>query len=166
MSLLNSLVFYRRRYNTVSLSAFCLNWTNRREQNLYYSKTCVRRPLSKRPKHGFQDQLSHNAGRKYCRMLQRKHSAILSTFIKLPFVIKIIVLSIFESPFYTGFSVHPNGTEIVLLHHSISFGTQYQKSVIRIVSTTVLAFNKSTSSKIHGRLLPILCLFITARAGI
>ena len=33
------------------------------------------------------------------------HSAILLTFIKLPFVIKIFVLSIFECPFYTGFTV-------------------------------------------------------------
>ena len=35
----------------------------------------------------------------------REHSAILSTFINLPFVIKIVVLSIFEWPFYTGFTV-------------------------------------------------------------
>ena len=34
-----------------------------------------------------------------------EHSAILLTFIKLPFVIKIFVLSIFEWPFYTGFTV-------------------------------------------------------------
>ena len=34
-----------------------------------YSKTCVKRPLSKRSKIGFQDQLSLNAGQKYCRML-------------------------------------------------------------------------------------------------
>ena len=47
---------------------------------------------SKRPKLGFQDQLSLNAGQKYCRMLQGEHSAILSTFIKLPFVIKIILV--------------------------------------------------------------------------
>ena len=38
-------------------------------------------------------------------MLQGEHSAILSTFIKLPFVIKISVLSIFEWLFYTGFTV-------------------------------------------------------------
>ena len=38
-------------------------------------------------------------------MLQGEHSAILSTFIKLLFVIKIFVLSIFEWPFYTGFTV-------------------------------------------------------------
>ena len=37
-------------------------------------------------------------------MLQGEHSAVLSTFIKLPFVIKIF-LSIFEWPFYTGFTL-------------------------------------------------------------
>ena len=73
---------------------------------MLYSKTCVKRPLSKRPKIGFQDQLSLNAGQKYCRMLQGEHSAILSTFIRLPFVIKTFVLSIFEWPFYTGFTVY------------------------------------------------------------
>ena len=68
------------------------------DQSKIYSKTRVKQPLSKRPKIGFQDQSSLNAGQKYCRM---QHSAILSTFIKLPFVIKIFVLSIFEWPFYT-----------------------------------------------------------------
>ena len=38
-------------------------------------------------------------------MLQGEHSAILLTFIKLPFVIKTFVLSIFEWLFYTGFTV-------------------------------------------------------------
>ena len=38
-------------------------------------------------------------------MLPLKHSVILLTFIKLPFVIKTFVLSIFEWPFYTGFTV-------------------------------------------------------------
>ena len=37
-------------------------------------------------------------------MLPLEHSAILLTFIKLPFVIKIFVLSIFEWLFYTGFT--------------------------------------------------------------
>ena len=72
---------------------------------LAHSKTCVKRPLSKRLKIDSQDQLSLNAGQKYCRMLHGEHSAIFSTFIKLPFVIKIFVLSIFEWPFYTGFTV-------------------------------------------------------------
>ena len=49
-----------------------------------YSKTCLKQPLKKKTKFGFQDQLLLNAGQKYCRMLQREHSAILSTFIKLP----------------------------------------------------------------------------------
>ena len=62
-----------------------------------YSQTCVKRPLSKRPKIDFQDQLSLNAAQKY--------SEILLTFIKLPFVIRSL-LSIFEWPFYTRFTVH------------------------------------------------------------
>ena len=74
-------------------------------QQTTYSKTCVKRPLSKRPKVGFQHQLSLNVGQKYCRMLQWEYSVILSTFIKLPFVIKIFVLFTFEWPFYTGFTV-------------------------------------------------------------
>ena len=70
-----------------------------------YSKTCVKRPLSERLKIDFQYQLSLNAGQKYCRMLQGEHSALLLTFIKLPFVVKIFVLSIFEWSLYTGFTV-------------------------------------------------------------
>ena len=38
-----------------------------------------------------QDQLSLNAGQKYCSMLQGEHSAILLTIIKLQFVIKSFV---------------------------------------------------------------------------
>ena len=55
------------------------------------SKTCEKRPLSKRPKIGFQDQLSLNAGQSFAEC-----SAIHLTYIKLPFVIMIFVLSIFE----------------------------------------------------------------------
>ena len=55
-----------------------------------YSKACVKWLLSKRPKIDFKDQLLLNTGQKYCRMLQGEHSAILSTFIKLPCVIKIV----------------------------------------------------------------------------
>ena len=39
-------------------------------------------------------------------MLQGEHSVILLTFIKLPFVIKIFVLSVFEWPLKTGFTVY------------------------------------------------------------
>ena len=38
--------------------------------------------------------------------VRREHSAIILTFIKLPFVIKIFVLCIFEWRFYTGFTVY------------------------------------------------------------
>ena len=55
------------------------------------SKACVKRLTSKRPKKGFKDWLSLNAGQK----LPLEHSAMLSTFIKLPVVIKIFVFSIF-----------------------------------------------------------------------
>ena len=65
------------------------------------SKTCLKRPLKKKTKNWFYDRLSLNAGQKYCR----EHSAILLTFIKLPFVFKTFVLSIFEWPLKTGFTV-------------------------------------------------------------
>ena len=41
-------------------------------------------------------------------MLQGEHSAILSTFIKLPFSIKTFVLSIFKWLLKTGFTVKEN----------------------------------------------------------
>ena len=71
-----------------------------------YSKACLKWPLKKSTKIGFQYQLLLNASQKYCRMLQREHSAILSTCIKLPFVFKTFVLSIFKWPLKTGFAVN------------------------------------------------------------
>ena len=52
-------------------------------------------------------------------LLQVEHSAILLTFIKPPIVIKIIVLSIFEWPFYTGFTVLYNTVEIVNMYLNV-----------------------------------------------
>ena len=52
-----------------------------------YSKTYVKRPLPKKTENCFKDKLSFNVGQKYCRMLQREHSAILLAFIMLLFVI-------------------------------------------------------------------------------
>ena len=69
---------------------------------MVYSKTCVN-GLCKKELIGFQDQLSSKALQKAPG--EGKHSAILSTFIKLPFAIKIFVLSVLEWPFYTGFTV-------------------------------------------------------------
>ena len=57
------------------------------------------------PKIGFQYRLSLNSGQKYCRMLE--HSAILLTFIKLPFSIKTFVLTILSGSLRQGFTVTP-----------------------------------------------------------
>ena len=63
-----------------------------------------------------------NAGQKYCRMLQGEHSVILLTFIKLPFVIKIFVLSIFELPFYTGFTLNTHVESMAALEEFYQLG--------------------------------------------
>ena len=76
-----------------------------------YSRTCLKLPLKKKTKIGFKDQISLNAGQKYCRMPQEEHSAILSTFTKLPLIIKIFVLSIFEWPPKTGFTVNKTSVD-------------------------------------------------------
>ena len=70
--------------------------------NLMYSKAGLKRPLKNKTKIVFKNDY---AGRKYCRLLQGEHSAILKTFIKLPSIIKIFVLSIFEWPPTTGFNI-------------------------------------------------------------
>ena len=79
----------------------------------------------KKTKNWFKEQLSLNAGHKYCRMLPFEHSAILSNLIKLPFVIKIFVLSIFERPFHTGFTVYDLLQEITRKASSFDVGTYY-----------------------------------------
>ena len=75
------------------------------KSNFLYSKPCLKWQLKKNTKIGFQDQLSLNASQKYCRMLEREHSAILSTLIELLFSIKTFVLYIFEWPLKTCFTV-------------------------------------------------------------
>ena len=49
-------------------------------------------------------------------MLQGEHSAILSTFIRLPCIINF---PYFECPFYTGFMVVSTGTTIMALFKSL-----------------------------------------------
>ena len=51
-------------------------------------------------------------------MLQWEHSAILLTFMKLPSVIKIFVLSIFEWLFKTGFTVQ--ALKILMSFHKLA----------------------------------------------
>ena len=67
-----------------------------------YSKTCVKLPLAKRPKKVFKTNYHLMQVKS---IAEWEDSAILLPFIKLPVVIKIFVLSIFEWPFYTGFPV-------------------------------------------------------------
>ena len=76
---------------TKFLTGGFVTFTRRYVGLIMYRKTCVQRPLLKRPKISFQDRYRQ----KYCRMLHGEHSAILSTFIKVPFVIKTFVLSSF-----------------------------------------------------------------------
>ena len=64
-------------------------------------------------------------------MLQREHSAILLTFIKLPIVIKIFVLSIFEWSFY-----------IVLLY---SMEASFNKKMLMNTTTNVFTEKLETS---------------------
>ena len=74
-----------------------------------YSKSCVKRPLLKRPKIGSKTYYRLVQVKSIAECSKGEHSAILLTFIdlkKLPFVIKIFALSIFEWPFCTGFTVY------------------------------------------------------------
>ena len=81
----------------------------------------------------FQYQSSLNAGQKYCRMLHGEHSAILSTFIMLPFVIKIFVLSIFEWPFYTGFTVTYYLGLLLVLHVTCNLSSKHYGTTPQIM---------------------------------
>ena len=77
----------------------CLPMPHKKDARL--SKTCLKRPLKKKNKIGFKTD--------YCLMQVKSiagHSAILSTFIKLPFAAETFVLSIFEWPLKTGFTVY------------------------------------------------------------
>ena len=86
-----SIYTYQKRLNCACITKIFLNLCGCfiLHYIVIFSKTCVKRPLSIRLKIGFQDHLSLYAGQKYCIML---HSAILLTFIKLPFVIKIFFI--------------------------------------------------------------------------
>ena len=66
-----------------------------------------------------------------------EHSTILSTCIKLPFVIKTFVLSIFEWSLKTGFTVfeHNIGNaflfeRVILSTYSICFGRKIRKAIV------------------------------------
>ena len=85
-----------------------------------YNKTCVKRPLSKISQIGLEDHISLNAGQRYCRMLQEEHSAILSTFIKLSFVIGIFVLTLLSGRFTQVLLYQQQVDALQLLYSSCS----------------------------------------------
>ena len=70
-------------------------------KKIIYSKTCIKRPLSKDQKLVFKTNYLLMQVKSIAGYSKGERSAILLTFIKLPFVFKIFVLSIFELPFYT-----------------------------------------------------------------
>ena len=91
--------------------------------------------LTSRPKYTVKPVLSGHSKRRRkigfktdCHLMQvKEHSAILSTFIKLPFVFKTSVLSIFEWRLKIGFTVSSMFKLISLnftLNNSVSLKTQ------------------------------------------
>ena len=84
---------------------YCLGFHNRSMKKKKYSKTCLKLPL-KTTKNWFLRPIIALGRSKVLQNAQREHSAVLLTFIKLPFVFKTFVLSIFEWPLKTGFTVY------------------------------------------------------------
>ena len=77
----------------------------------------------------------------------REHSAILSTFIKLPFVFRTFVLSIFEWPLKTGFTVYIVFKELQAGHlSSVAGGIRFDDLVTSIVVHTKLLKERYASA--------------------
>ena len=71
-------------YIHVHVYAVSLSLLQLRFGYLLYSKTCLKPSLKKKTILDFKTDYRLLQGQKYCRMLQGEHSAILSTYIKLP----------------------------------------------------------------------------------
>ena len=71
---------------------------------MMYSKTCLKQPLIEKTKNWFLRPIIAECRPNVLQNALLEHSAILSIFIKLPFVFNIF-LSIFEWPLKTGFTV-------------------------------------------------------------
>ena len=72
---------------------------------LDYSKTCLNCPLKKKINNWFSRPIIALCRSKVLQNAPREHFAILSTFIKLPFVFKTSVMFISEWPLKTSFTV-------------------------------------------------------------
>ena len=113
------------------------------ENSLITDVICTVKPVisghsKKDQKIDFQDQSLLKAGQKYCRMLQRVHSAILLTFIKLPFAIKTFVLSIFKWTLKTGFIVLSSYQLYQFMGH---VGVQHILTLNAPIATKVVCFS-------------------------
>ena len=75
------------------------------KSKVHYCKTCLKRPLKKKIKNWFSRPIIAKCRSKVLQNAPKEHSAILLTFLKLPFVFKTFVLSIFEWPLKTGLTV-------------------------------------------------------------
>ena len=73
--------------------------------HLNYSRTCLKRPLKKKTKIGFLDQVSLNAGQKYCRMLQERILQYFRPSLSYHLSLRPFVLSFSGWPLRTGFTV-------------------------------------------------------------
>ena len=69
-----------------------------------------------------------NAGSKVVQNAPREHPAILSTFVKLPFVHRKFVLTIFEGSFKTGFTVWVSTQENIYFGFPSRYGSNQPTS--------------------------------------
>ena len=105
-------------------------WIQANMERLLESKLCTVKPVlssnsKRRPKNVFQKRILLNAGQKYCRMLQGEHSAIFSTFIKLPFAIKT-----FQALFCLLLSGRLRQVSIFSVHSFTNFAREHSGSVV------------------------------------
>ena len=75
----------------------------------------------------------------HCRMLQREHSAIISTFINRPVAIKTFVLTKFKWPLKTGFTISQELLTLIEWHNP---GDDLDNISRNIIFPTMLHFDK------------------------
>ena len=80
-----------------------------------------------------------------------KHSAILLTFIKLPFVLKNFVWSIFEWSFKTGFTVHLNFFQVKVFGTCIHEEKERNKQLEDNLHSKLVENNKLSEMMAHMR---------------
>ena len=105
-----------------------------------YSKTCLKQPLKKNTKYWFSRPIIAKCSSKVLQNAPREHSAILLTFFKLLFVLKTFVLSIFEGPLKTGFTVH--NLDVFFFQSSVS--QEFVFMMVVIIALNVMKMMNTT----------------------